>query len=261
MSARARVAVDPGSLTTKIAVSGGAGAPDRELLLRVGQPSSPWDPGRGGDALAAALATVRESRAEPDIDTAMVVAVPDVWLSGSAEGALRQEAIRHQAEDQLGLTGVSWVGQLASVAALAARHTGSAASGCYLICDAGGGGVRVAACQVSGRSVRPLAVHDAPGGGWADFDAAIRATLRAESDPGLAKWYLSAAEQDRRAEMVLNRARARPAFRDAPVYTLSGSTDSYELTAGQVANAFPQRIASGLESRRSGRLPYPPSPF
>jgi hypothetical protein len=228
-----RVAVDAGSLVTKV-VSGRSEPPDEELALDTELHAAVTGRGREGAALDAALATARESRVGSDGDIAVTVPVPDAWLDGSAEGALRYEAIRHLAEDQLGLTRVSWAGQLASVAVLAASQRGFAAPGRYLICDAGGSGVRVAACDVSGRTVRTLAVHDAPGGGWADFDAAIRTALNAGRDPGLDEWYRSAAEQDRRARMVFDRARTAADFRDARVYSVGG----YELTAGQAADCF-----------------------
>lgn len=257
MSGRAQVALDPGYLMTKIAVSGG-GASDRELLLRTDQLSSAPGSGHDLDALNAALAAARASRGEPDAGIAVTVAVRDAWLDGGVDGALRQEAIRHGAEDQLGLARVSWAGQLASVAALAASQHGFATSGHYLIGDIGGGGVRFALCEVNGRAVRPLAVHDAPGGGWADFDDAIRATIGAESDPGLAEWYLSAAGQDRRATTVLDRARAAPAFRDARVYELAGLAGGYELTAGQVADCFAStadRIQTGVAAILGAETP------
>jgi hypothetical protein len=226
-----RVAVDAGSLLTKIVVSGPAGTSAPRLL--------PAGPVGVPDALAAALAAARDPAPE------VCLAVPDAWLDGSAEGAWRQEAFRHLAEEGAGLSRVRWAGQLAAVAALAASQRSGAAApdpfaapGRYLVCDAGGGGVRIAVCEVSGSAVRQLAVHDAPGRGWRDFDAAVRAAVRGTSDPGLADWYKQALAQDRRARLVFGRVRAAPGFADARVYSLIGAEGAYELSAAQAVECF-----------------------
>ena len=257
-----KVAVDAGSLVTKIAISGGDSGPlSREPSLRTEQHTGATGADRDRAALTAALAAARQSRAaqaDGGCDIHVSLAVPDAWLDGSVEGARRQEALRYLAEDQFGLTRISWVGQLTSVAVLAASRRGFAEPGRYLICDVGGHGVRVAACEVTRRTVRPLAVHDAPGGGWLDFDTAIRATLHAASDPGLATWHLSAIAQDRRARLVLDRARNAPEFRDARLYSLTGAQGSYELTAGQAADCFApvaDRIRTGLSAVVSTATP------
>jgi hypothetical protein len=238
-----RVALDAGSLVSKIAVAGGSsGSSAQEPLPYTEQ--HPGAAGTGGQraALAAALAAAaRVSCASgPGRDTGLQLslAVPDAWLDGSIEGTRRQEELRYLAEDEFGLTRLSWTGQLAAVAAVAASRHGFAAPGRYLVCDIGGCGVRVAACEVTGRTVRPLAVHDAPGGGWRDFDAAIRTTLQAESDPGLATWYRSAIEQSKRATVVFRQARSDPGFLDARAYSLAGAVGRYDLTAGQAADCF-----------------------
>jgi hypothetical protein len=165
---------------------------------------------------------------------------------------------------------VTWVGQLAAVAALAASQDKSAEPCTYLVCDIGGRGVRAAACEVTGHTVRQQAVRVAGGGGWRSFDAEVRSALGggtavgpAATKPGSAEWadpertitrgaagrpsgpqgpaglpddwHLAAMEQDRRARTVLDRALGDPAFRDARAYRL-GSL--HELTAGQVIDCF-----------------------
>jgi hypothetical protein len=258
-----RVAVDAGTLVSKIAVAvGSSGSPGQEP-----PPPTEEHPGATGTdgqraALAAALAAAaRVSRASgPGRGTGLQLslAVPDAWLDGSVEGTQRQEELRHLAEDEFGLTRLSWTGQLAAVAALAASRRGFAAPGRYLLCDIGGCGVRVAACEVTGRTVRPLAVHDAPGGGWRDFDAAVRTTLLAESDPGLATWYRSAIEQSKRATTVFRHARSDPALLDAQAYSLVGAASRYNLTAGQAAGCFAptmDRIRTGLAAVSDGAEP------
>lgn len=248
------VAADAGSLVTKVAVSDGMSGPStREPLLR----TRAAGPDRDRAALDAALDAAHENgTSRAAIQLSLVV--PDSWLDGSAEGARRQEVLRYLAEDQMGLTLVSWAGQLAAVAAVAASRRGFADPGRYLVCDIGGHGVRVAACEVTGRTVRPLAVHDARGGGWLDFDAAIRTTLDSGSDPGLATWYQSAVEQDRRATLVFERARTAPEFLDARAYSLAGAVGSYELSAGQAVDCFAataDRIRTGSAAVMGGAAP------
>ena len=251
-----RVAVEAGSLLTKIAVAEGslAGQPAGEPSLHTGAAG----PDRERAALAAALAAARDNGGPGDTGLQVSLAVPDAWLDGSAEGVRRQEELRYLAEDEFGLTGVGWTGQLAAVAALAASKRGFAEPGRYLVCDLGGCGVRIAACEVTGQTVRPIAVHKAAGGGWLDFDAAVRATLKAASDPGLATWYLSAIGQSRRATLVFNQARNAAEFLDARAYSLTGSDSRYELTAGQAADCFAptaDRITMGVTAVLDGATP------
>src|SRR6185437_8636199 len=180
-----RVAVDIGTQFVKIVTVTGPGDAGRVRVRPVG-------PGGSRAVLTELAATGAE----------VCLAVPDAWLDGSAAGAREQEALRQLAEDELGLTGVRWAGQLAAVAALAASRGAVAderaaaseqAGGRYLIGDIGAAGVRVALCEVSvtpgpGYAVRQVAVHAAQGGGWQDLNVAVRAALGADADPGLGTW-------------------------------------------------------------------------
>lgn len=240
MSAR-RVGIDAGSLITKVAIADGV--PPAVLT----QATSARDHGR---ALCAAV-----SMAGAGADVPVVVAVPDNWLNGTAEGGRRQEALRRVAEDELGLRRVAWAGQLAAVAAVAASGRGFAQSGTYLVCDVGGRGVRMATCEVSGRAVRQRSVHVAVGGGWRDFDSGVRAALGVPNGPGLARWHLTAMDQERRARMVLDRAMGDPGFRDARAYTLDGYL---EVSAGQLMDCFAptgDRIREGVAAVLGGVAP------
>lgn len=223
MSQLSRVAVDLGSHVTKVAVASAGTTP---TVMIAPTSAGGWRP-----ALEVALA-----RAGAGPETPLTMAVPDKWLSGSAAGARRQEQVRHAVEDELGLRDVSWVGQLAAVAAVAASRPGHAGSGTYLVCDVGGRTIRAAACDVSGGQVRQRAVDSGrPGGGWRDFDSAVRAALGDPVGGALADWHCEAVGQERRARVVLNRAMDKPQFRDALAYTLGGR---HELTAGQVIDCF-----------------------
>ena len=123
-------------------------------------------------------------------------------------------------------------GQLAAVAALTAADRGP---GRYLVCDVGGGGVR-GLFAVSDATVQIVATAAADGGGWLDFDAAIRAQIPATL-PGT--WYEQAAAQHRRAGMVLADAADSPAeFADTRVYRISGPGGPADLTAAQLTSSF-----------------------
>jgi hypothetical protein len=281
MAGVTRLAVDLGAEVTKIAVA--SGGPEPVVLTRQTATRS------RREALAAALtlATCPGTPATP-----VTLAVPDHWLDGTAEGGRRQEDMRRIAEDELGLREVSWAGHLAAAAAVAASQREFAEPGAYLVCDIGGRGVRAAICEVTGQAVRQRAVRVATGGGWRDFDAAVRAVLgggtaagRATAKPaasgwtdpeqtiireaisrhsgssgplGLAEdWHLAAMEQDRRARMVLDRAMGDPGFSDARAYTL-GAFQEHELTAGQVIDCFgptAQRVRECAEAVLDGGKP------
>ena len=82
---------------------------------------------------------------------------------------------------------------------------------------------------VSDGNVAVEATHAADGGGWRDFDTAIRSGLPARL-PGT--WYEQAVAQEGRASMVLADAAASPEeFGDTRVYRISGSGDDVGLTA------------------------------
>ena len=245
--ARVNVAVDAGGLVTKVASAGASTLAEPQFRIEA---TDLWRSQR--DTLSAALAEGGCGSGQVNTGGRIYLAVPDTWLDSSEEGGRSQEACRHVVEDELRLAGgVCWVGQLAAVAALAGSRRGFTDHGRYLVCDIGGRGVRVAVCEVAGRTVRPLAVHEAPGGGWEDFDAGVRRALSAGTDPGLSGWYRSAISQERRAKLVLARAKEDPAFRSARAYSLAGADGQYELSAGQAADCFAptaDRIRTGIAS-------------
>jgi hypothetical protein len=244
--ARVNVAVDAGGLVTKVASAGASTLAEPRFRIEA------TDSRSQRDTLSAVLAEAGHGSGHASTGGRIYLAVPDTWLDGSEEGGRSHEACRHVVEDELCLAGsIYWIGQLAAVAALASSQRGFTDHGHYLVCDIGGRGVRVAVCEVAGRTVRPLAVHDTPGGGWDDFDAAVRAALSADADPGLSGWYRSAISQERRAKLVLARAKENPEFRSARAYLLTGADGTYELSAGQAADCFApmaDRIRAGVAS-------------
>jgi hypothetical protein len=250
--ATVHVAVDAGSLMTKVASGRTSAVAEQRFHVEATDRASPRD------SLSAALAGAGRAGSGGEI----WLAVPDNWLSGSEAGGRQQEACRHFVEDELRLAGmVRWVGQLAAVAALAASRRGFTGDGRYLVCDVGGRGVRVGVCEVADRTIRQLAVRDAPGGGWADFDAAVRTALSAGSDEGLTGWYQSAMAQQRRARTVLARAKDDPGFRDARAYRLAGARGEYELSVGQAVDCFAataDRIRTGIVAVLGGSGPAAP---
>jgi hypothetical protein len=239
---KARVAVDIGSRLAKIVPGGDPGSQERPRL-------------RSGSARAV-LTEVAASGSE------VCLAVPDAWLDGSEAGGRQQEALRQIAEDERMLATVTWAGQLAAVAALAASRepAGEQDPRGYLVCDAGAAGVRVARCEVSAApgsryAVRQLGVHAVSGGGWLDFDDAVRAEIGAGADPGLESWYEQAMAQAKRARMVFDRAESAPDFLAARIYTLAGAGTSYELTAAQATRCFAPaaaRIRDGVAAVLDG---------
>ena len=149
------LAVDIGALTVKV-------ASDQEVTTI---PAPSGGPRRG---IRAALAAQSQRGG-------FCVAVPDAWLAGDVAGAGRQEDVRYECEDVAGTGPVVWTGQLAAVAALTAGQHGR---GRYLVCDLGGSGVRAGMFDVSDGTVQIVSTHTADGGGWADFDAAIRSAVK-----------------------------------------------------------------------------------
>lgn len=207
------LAVDLGALTVKIAT-------DDEVA------SVPAPSGGPRAGIRAALATASPRGG-------FCVALPDAWLTGDVTGASLQEDVRHECEDVAGAGRVTWTGQLAAVAALTAKQRGR---GRYLVCDIGGCGVRAGMFRVGDGNVEILATHTADGGGWRDFDAAIRSGVDARLP---ATWYEQAAGQERRASMVFEDAAAFPEESgDTRVYRLSGPADHIDLTARNVIDSF-----------------------
>ena len=229
--AAACVALDAGTATAKLAV-------DDESAAAVVCPASggDWRARVSGAFAAAGRALPAES---------LCLAVPEAWLDGSVDGTTVQESLRYACVDELGVAGVTWVGQLAAVAALIARQRGS---GRYLVCDTGATGVRTAALDVAGPVIRVVAADSAIGAGWSDFDASIRALAAGGGDPLPADWYRSAREQDRPARAVLSRAATSPGYRESPAYMFTGRPGDRGLLAGQVIDCFAptaQRIRAG----------------
>jgi hypothetical protein len=176
------------------------------------------------------LAGLRAALATAGTGGTICVAVPDAWLTGDVSGATLQEQVRHECEDLAGTGPVIWAGQLAAVSALAATLHGPAR---YLVCDVGGTGVRAGMFGVSEGTVRIEAIHAEDGGGWRDFDAAVRATPLGAGLP--ADWYKQAEKGQSRASRVFDHAAEVPEEAlDNWVYRI----DEISLTARQVIGWF-----------------------
>jgi hypothetical protein len=166
------------------------------------------------------------------------LAVPDSWLDGGVAGAHSLEALRQVVEVELGLADITWVGQLTAVTGLAASRKGPRRSGRYLACDIGANGLRVIACEVTERSVMPLAVADSAGDGWLDIGDAAMAMMPADAGITAEHWFQSMEGQRERAEAVFEAAAADTAFRDARAYRVTGASGTCDLSAGQVMESF-----------------------
>ena len=227
MSPAPGVALDLGTLTTKIA----AGRPGAQPWFG----SRPTPLGNRDEQLRAALADAADLARQPPVRVSL--AVPDGWLDGSVHGARACEALRHVAGDQPGHPEVYWAGQLAAIAAVSASDP-QPPDGPLLVCDVGGTGVRAARCDISGRTVRPLAVRAADGG-WRDFDQAVQAVLAADGDQDPASWLHRISDADqRRAAKVLSLAVSDPAFRDSRAYTINSQDSGRQLSGGQLMDCF-----------------------
>jgi len=139
---------------------------------------------------------------------------------------------------------VTWTGQLAAVAALTAKERGR-----YLVCDVGGSGVRAGLFEVADGTVSIEATHAEDGGGWRDFEAAIRSGLPAGLPDA---WYGQAVAQEGRASMVLADAAAAPEeFGDTRVYRISGPAGDVDLAARRVIDSFAptrQRLQTAIQA-------------
>jgi hypothetical protein len=211
------------------------------------------------------LAPVRERDErlrEPD---GVVVAIPDAWSDGSIAGGSAQELLRRVVLERLELPVRRFVGQSAAAAAALTERisrpgAGSASaapapSGTALICDVGAHTVTVALCSLDGATARvvDVATSHAPAGqrAGAGFDLrAVRAARAGPADEAVAAGdraedaelvdALQTAKhrQQRRAALVLERARTARRYRDAPVYLFHGGPDRYALTADQAIRCF-----------------------
>lgn len=184
------------------------------------------------------------------------LAVPEAWLDASVAGTAALEALRAACAEELGITEVAVAGQLAAVAALTARERGP---GRYLICDIGAAGVRTAALDVTGETVRIVAAHSFSDGGWRDFDQSVRALpLGGGGDPLPADWFRQACEQQRRALVLFQRALSVSGVRESPVYTIAGPGGKRSLLTGQLIECFAltrERIQAGVAQVLGGRPP------
>jgi hypothetical protein len=245
MTASQSLGIDLGALTVTVATDRGVTA----LPAPAGGP----------------VAAVRAALAAASGRDTLCVAVPDAWLSGDKSGAASHEDVRHECEDVARTGPVSWTGQLAAVSAFAAATHGP---GRYLVCDVGGTGVRVGACTVSSATVRVEATHCEPGGGWRDFDAAVRAGLPPASPASALpdKWYeqaLRGADAES-AAVVLEEAVTSGLNDDLEtrVYQIgTGAGVTTGLKAGLLTDSFePTRreLLAAVAAVRSGARSWPP---
>jgi hypothetical protein len=233
-------AIDLGALTVTVAT-------DR------GVTTLPTPPGGPVAAARAALAT-------RTVPATVCVAAPDAWLAGGRTGAASQEDVRHECEDVARTGQVGWTGQLAAVSAFAAVTHGP---GRYLSCDVGGTGVRAGVFTVSGATMAIEAIHAEPGGGWRDFDAAVRAGLPPALAPALpATWYEQAvaAKIAARAVFVFEEALStgQDDELDTQVYQIAGPGAVVDLSARLLIESFEptqRRLQAAVTSVCGGKPP------
>jgi hypothetical protein len=210
--------IDPGALTLKIAS---------------GQEVAQFPSPAGGP-----VAILRSALSQAQPGAEICVAVPDAWLSGGTADVLRLEEMREECV-KVGARAPTWAGQLAAASAFAAADRGA---GRYLVADLGGTGIRAGLFSVSDGSVQIEAVHAEAGGGWRDFDAAVRAALPSGQSSELpATWYeqASSAEKAARAVMVLDEALSGDDDAlDTRVYRIAGPNGDIAITGRAVIDSF-----------------------
>jgi|GEM_PF-6369579 len=247
MSPCACVAMDIGTLRTKIAVARTGGVPLVSSVITAA--------GSRPDFVRGVLADAR-TKLGGRLDR-VCFAVPDPWLDADVAGGHAFEEFRHVVEDEMGLREVSWIGQAAAVTAATISQWPDAGSGDYLICDIGGSGVRTAICEVDSKEIRVVTARDAVGGGGQEFSAKALGAAAAEDDPGLGDW-LPAIRQQARLKLVLDRAVVDPGFLDTLACTLAGANGSYGLTGGQLIESFAptaERLQPGISAVLGGKRP------
>jgi hypothetical protein len=232
----AHVGVDIGEITVKTS----AGAECTEIPAPGGDP---------GEAIRAALASGAVAKAQA------CVAVRDQWLSADPADAVRLEEMRHEGRTTtVRAGGLAWTGQLAASCAFAASLAPEPAQRRYLVCDVGGTGVRAGLFTASAAVVRVEALHAERGGGWRDFDSAVRAALpSAEAARLPPDWYKQAtatAERRARADQVFrNAAAGAEDDLETSAYRITVADDRIPLTAGTLIGAFEatrQRLAAAV---------------
>jgi hypothetical protein len=241
------LAIDTGTLTTKIAVGRAGTAPDLSSQAN-GQLSRE-------EASAAVLTAARQAPGGPPDQ--ICVAVPDSWLAGGLSEARAFEELRHRLEDDLGVRPLTWVGQLSAAAALAAWQNPSRPPGRYLVCDLGGAAVRTALIEIVEQAVRPLAVDVDRPGGWIAFHGQLQAALPA-GQPELDRWFDTAEQQQRRAALVLSQATVDPGFRDTWAYRVDGAAARWEIMAGLLIDSFAdvaQQLRASIGAVLAGATP------
>ncbi|HEX4829695.1 MAG TPA: hypothetical protein VH478_01205 [Trebonia sp.] len=232
MTSRTGAAIDLGTRFLRVATARGV----RPVPVREGS----------------AAEVARVATAAADGPESLCVAVPDDWISGDRAGAGRLEDARHACEDVARLGRVRWTGQLAAICAYASATAGP---GRYLVCDAGASGVRAGAFTLADGTIRIEATRVEADGGWAEFDAAVRAGLPASQGEALpATWHREAqAASGERAWAVLQEALATgdADSLDARVYRIAGAGGDITLTARIIIDAFAETgrgIAAAIAS-------------
>ncbi len=249
------VGLDVGSAWTKIAT--GAVEVDvtptdlpREAFVGAGAPLS----------LTAFLTRLPRAFDGP---AALVIAVPDPWLGGSAPLA---DELSRCITESIGVPAPRMVSELLCAAA---ARPGPPSDGVQVLCDVGAQSVAAAACARDGAAVRLLAVEHAPDGA-AVVDAALLDVLVGTGAAAAQRRVRLRRALDRarrghglRAELLfehLNRVDARPrgraaaeAWRTVPVYPMDGD---HRLTLGVVERAARPLAAAvrGVLERLAVRL-------
>jgi hypothetical protein len=246
---RVRTAVEPGE-------SGAA----------IGLDLGPAD--AGGEA--SLTESLREAASLLDVQQSaerIVVAVPDLWLDGGADGARRREVVRRVLADERGLPLLAIIGRSQALVASQAGADGAVGGDQPYTVTAGhldDDALAFGRCDVASAGAVPTVVltgcrqDDQAASRVAGFGAVLTEALqtRLADDPASAAAALDGAPAALLAELGARRKRLRAAlsasasnrlFRTVPVVGLLGTPPAQWVTAGEVEAAF-DPVAATLTS-------------
>ncbi|MET7606612.1 hypothetical protein ABZS96_29775 [Streptomyces avermitilis] len=157
----------------------------------------------------------------------LVLAVPDSWFDTGCEGSARREALHRELVAGLGLPLRQFVPQSVAATAFAAREKAADDGPDWLVCHLATDVVGAGLCRLSGPSVSMLGAGSRPTPGE---PAALAELTRAHRSSG--------EDRERRAVLLLERARIAPRYRTAPVHGYEAAEGRRTVTAGAVIDGF-----------------------
>ena len=222
----------------------------------------------GGDA--SLTESLREAASLLDVQQPaerIVVAVPDRWLDGGADGARRREVVRRVLADERGLPLLAIIGRSQALVASQAGADGAVGGDQPYTVTAGhldDGALAFGRCDVAPAGAVPAVVltgcrqDDQAATRAAGFGAVLTEALRARlagdpasaaaaPDGALAALFAELGARRERLRAALSASTSNPLFRVVPVVGLPGTPPAQWVTAGEIEAAF-DPVAAALTS-------------